>query len=68
MTEHQYCAYTTDTATIRLAYALIQQHDLRFEAHLARTRFWVPADSELNTYCALRFKCIDHETDHALGI
>ena len=43
-------------------------HDLRFEAHLARTRFWVPADSELNTYCALRFKCIDHETDHALGI
>ncbi len=66
--EHQYCAYTTDSESMRLAYKLIQENDLRFEAHLNRTRFWVTANTELNTYVALRFKCIDSETDHSLGV
>ena len=66
--QHQYCAYTADRESIRLAYKLIQLHDLPFEAHLNRTRFWVDADTELNTLCALRFKCIDSETDHSLGV
>lgn len=66
--QHQYCAYTQDRASMRLAYKLIQEHSLKFEAHINRTRFWVDANSELNTLCALRFKCIDSETDHALGL
>jgi len=67
-TQRQYCAYTQDSDSLRLAYKLIEQHNLKFEAHINRTRFWVDADSELNTICALRFKCIDSETDHALGL
>lgn len=66
--QHQYCAYTQDRDSMRLAYKLIQEHSLKFEAHINRTRFWVDETSELNTLCALRFKCIDSETDHALGL
>ena len=51
-----------------LALRLIREHGLKYETHLVRTRFWVDANTELNTYCALRFKCIDHETNHALGV
>lgn len=65
--QHQYCAYTQDSDSMRLAYKLIQEHSLRFEAHINRTRFWVDSPSELNTLCALRFKCVDDETDHILG-
>lgn len=66
--QHQYCAYTQDPASLRLALKLIKSHDLEFEAHINRTRFWVDAHTELDTYCSLRFKCIDHETDHSLGV
>ena len=67
-TQHQYCAYTLDSDALRLAYKLIHAHNLKFEAHINRTRFWVDADSELNTLCALRFKCVDSETDHYIGV
>ena len=66
--EHQFCAYTQDAVSIRLAYKLIQTHGFRFEAHIARTRFWVPTDHSLYSYIALRFKNVDNETNHALGI
>lgn len=66
--QNQYCAYTEDRASMRLAYKLIQEHDLKFEAHAARTRFWVDANTELDTYCALRFKCVNNETNHSLGV
>ena len=65
---NQYCAYTQDRDSILLAYRLIKEHDLRFEAHIARTRFWVTAGTELDTYCALVFKCVNNETDHAVGV
>ena len=66
--QNQYCAYTVDSESMLLALRLIQEHNLKHELHLQRTRFWVDADSELNTFCALRFKCVNHETDHSLGI
>ena len=66
--QHQYCAYTQDSESMRLAYKLIQEHNLKFEAHINRTRFWVDSATELNTLCALRFKCVDDETDHLLGL
>jgi len=67
-TQNQYCAYTQDPESLRLALDLIRAHSLKFEAHIGRTRFWVDSGSELDTYCALRFKCVNHETDHSLGI
>ena len=63
----QFCAYTTDTEGLRIALRLIREHGFKFEAHIARTRFWVPTDHDYYTYIALRFKNIDSETDHALG-
>ena len=65
---NQYCAYTQDTDSMRVALELIRTHNLKFEVHLNRTRFWVDTNSELNTYCALCFKCVNNETNHALGI
>ena len=65
---NQYCAYTQDSDSIRLALDLIKSHSLKHEIHIQRTRFWVESGTELDTYCALRFKCVNHETDHALGI
>lgn len=64
---NQYCAYTLDTPSIKTALRLIEDYDLKHEVHINRTRFWVLANSELDTYCALRFKCVNHERDHALG-
>lgn len=66
--QHQYCAYTQDSESLRLAYKLIKQYDFKFEAHISRTRFWVPADHTINSFVALRFKCVDHEKDHSLGV
>ena len=66
-TQNQYCAYTADTPSITLALELIKQHGLRYSAHAARTRFWVDANTELDTYCALRFKCVNHETNYQFG-
>ena len=68
MKQNQYCAYTADTVSMRLALDLIKAHSLQHEIHIQRTRFWVDVDTELDTYCALRFKCVNHETDHSLGI
>jgi hypothetical protein len=67
-THNQYCAYTQDSSSMRLALDLIKAHSLEHEIHIQRTRFWVESGTELDTYCALRFKCVNHETDHALGI
>ena len=65
---NQYCAYTQDRESLRLAYKLIKQYDLKFEAHISRTRFWVPVDHTINSFVALRFKCVDSETDHSIGV
>ena len=66
--QNQYCAYTQDPESVRLALDLIKSHSLQYEIHIQRTRFWVDVDTELDTYCALRFKCVNHETNHSLGI
>ena len=67
-THNQYCAYTHDSDSMLLALRLIREHNLDHEVHIQRTRFWVDSGSELDTYCALRFKCVNHETNHSLGI
>ena len=67
-TTHQFCAYTLDRDAMLLALRLIKTHGFRFEAHIARTRFWVPTDHAQYAFIALRFKNIDHETDHSLGV
>jgi hypothetical protein len=36
----------------------ITQHDLVYEVHLNRTRFWVPTNGPLYTEFALRFAAI----------
>ena len=53
---------------MRLALDLIAAHSLQHEMHIQRTRFWVEVGTELDTYCALRFKCVNHETNHSLGV
>ncbi len=65
---NQYCAYTQDSESLRLAYKLIKQYDFKFEAHIARTRFWVPSDHTMHSFVALRFKCVNNEVDHSIGV
>lgn len=53
-------------------FAFIQQHDLKFELHLNRTRFWIPDDSAITTEFALRFldscpEVLESPDDYALG-
>ena len=64
---NQYCAYTHDHRSLRLALRLIRVNGLAFECHINRTRFWVPKGTPLDTLCSLQFKCVNAETDHSLG-
>ena len=63
----QFCAYTTDRASMLLAIKLIQDNAWAHEIHINRTRFWVDPQHKLYSFVALRFRSIDHETDHGLG-
>jgi hypothetical protein len=65
---NQYCAYTLDEVNFLLALKLIRKYNLNYELHACRVRFWVSRTHWVHVYCALKFKCIDHETDHMLGI
>lgn len=64
----QYCAYTQDSASIQLALRLIARYEFEHSVHINRTRFWVPHSHTAHSFVALRFTCIDHESDHQLGI
>ena len=64
----QFCAYTQDRDSLRLAFDLIKRYNFKFEAHINRTRFWVPTDHPKYSYIALRFTNVDRESDHSLGI
>lgn len=63
----QYCAYTHNTKDVATAFKLIRKYGLDFEVHANRVRFWVKRNHLINVYCALRFRSIDHETNHLLG-
>jgi hypothetical protein len=45
----------TASPYLKKVYAFIQQHDLSYEVHLNRTRFWINTDSESFTEFALRW-------------
>jgi len=64
---NQYCAYTHNTKDVATAFKLIRKYQLDFEIHANRVRFWVAHYNPINVYCALKFKNIDHETNHVLG-
>ena len=64
---NQYCAYTHNTKDVATAFKLIRRYQLDFEVHANRVRFWVTHNHLINVYCALRFRSIDHETNHVLG-
>jgi hypothetical protein len=48
-------------------FEFISQHQLRFEVHLNRTRFWVPSGS-IFTEFALRFIDACHHVDPSLDL
>lgn len=65
---HQYHALTQDSDSLLLALQLIKRYNFAYECHANRTRFWVESTHPQHTFVALRFACIDHEHDHALGV
>ena len=50
----------------------VWDNGLKYQAHLNRTRFWVPTDSSLNTYFQLWLKdscgTVDPSLDLATGL
>ena len=64
---NQYCAYTHNARDCATAFKLIRKYQLDFEIHANRVRFWIAHYHPINVYCALKFKNIDHETNHVLG-
>jgi hypothetical protein len=69
MTRH-YCVLTQEPRFIEV-FKFIRIHNLEFEAHLARTRFWVP-EGVILTEFLLRFsECVsqvDESRDIATGL
>ena len=65
----QHCVYTADPNYIAVI-AWLKAHNMVFECHLARTRFWIPKGPKYTEF-VLRWGSvcpnIDHETDHSLG-
>ena len=67
MEHNQYCAYVHNKKDFVSAFELIRKHNLKYELHANRVRFWVKNTHYINVVCALRFKSVDHETDHMTG-
>lgn len=61
----------TQAPEASLVFKFIQEHSLRFELHLTRTRFWVP-EGRLQTELMIRFsECVflvDEGLDLATGM
>lgn len=49
----EYCVYTLDP-NLSSVFEFIRTHQLKFELHLNRTRFWVP-EGHIHTLFALQF-------------
>lgn len=67
-----YCVYTRDLPSCKGLTTLIAHFDVDYEMHMNRTRFWLDLENPNHMYLYMRYSehlhCIDHETDHALGI
>ena len=46
---HQYCVYTKNEHFLEVA-SWLQEHTIKYELHLNRTRFWVPDGSMLTEF------------------
>lgn len=67
---YQFAVYTKDSEFLNVI-RWIKTNQIRFEAHLNRTRFWIPEGPELMEFLLTwGHACprVDHETDHNLGV
>jgi len=71
-TFNQYCVYTRDFGNCRGLFEDFRTHDIKFEAHINRTRFWLDLDCVGHLTVYLRYldyiTQVDHEIDHTLGV
>ena len=67
----QYCVYTRDFVNTPLLFNRIQEHNVQFEAHINRTRFWLDTRKKQHRTFYLHYRdymhCVDQETDHSSG-
>lgn len=71
--EHnQYCIYTRDFDRCLGLFKEFATHDINYEPHINRTRFWIDPLNSLHLLFMLKYSqycvCVDHESDHATGI
>ncbi len=61
-----YCVYTVEPRANEV-FAFIHKHNIRFELHLTRTRFWV-SEGPVLTELMLRFSDCVHMVDESLDL
>lgn len=59
----QFAVFNSDRINLARAIEFIQQHELKHELHLNRTRFWVP-EGPILTEFYLRFETFTVVRDH----
>lgn len=67
---YQFAIYTRDAEFVEVI-GWIKTNKIRFEAHLNRTRFWIPEGPELMEFLLTwSHVCprVDHEVDHLTGV
>lgn len=68
----QFCIYTRDFAQCKGIFKDLHTHNIAYEAHINRTRFWLHSELALHQKFYIRYStlihCVDHETNHSLGI
>jgi hypothetical protein len=68
---NQYCIYTRDFDKCLGLFKEFATHDINYEAHINRTRFWINPYNALHLLFLLKYShyvvCVDHESDHATG-
>lgn len=62
-----YAVYTQDPDYVRIM-RIVRRLGYKFEVHIMRTRFWVPATSKYNSLFALRCVEVSDEVDHTTGL
>lgn len=67
MNMRHYFVYTIEPRASEV-FKFIYEHDLEFELHLTRTRFWVPKNSKVLTELLLRFSECVYLVDEALDL
>jgi len=67
----QYCIYTRDFKQTPGLFSRITEHNIPFEAHINRTRFWLDTRKSQHQKFYIQYRnymhCVDHETDHCSG-